>query len=452
MNLKYFYNNLKKVAFVFILFCYALGYAQTCTPSANNPDSDGDGIADICDWDDDNDGILDTAECPPMFASYASATISGSSATIGSVNNILLGNTSATLTRVHNGTSSQQGIVFFNANMSNATIYNPLGNVSQAVIREGIMDFNNNSNFTRYTLVLAQPVESVTLHIHGWDFMRTRFTGTHREQLVSGGSELTYNSTTRQLFDVAPQTTSNTIRDGFGSVRITSIDGSPISQIVFEKYYDPNAGLNVADGFLYTFSVEPICDTDGDGIPNRLDLDSDNDGCPDAIEGDENVTVAQLQTATGTVSVGFGSLASKRNLGNTVDANGVPVIVNSGGAADTGSATQGTVGQPVGSSQNVNVNPCCTNPPNTNPATDFTKTGISTLEGFAGGTTGWPNNVPNGFIAIESKTKGFVITRVSSSASIANPVEGMLIYDILASCVKLYNGTAWNCLEQNCNL
>src|SRR5690606_31883354 len=26
------------------------------------------------------------------------------------------------------------------------------------------------------------------------------------------------------------------------------------------------------------------CDTDGDGIPDRLDSDSDNDGCPDAVE------------------------------------------------------------------------------------------------------------------------------------------------------------------------
>lgn len=73
----------------------------------------------------------------------------------------------------------------------------------------------------------------------------------------------------------------------------------------------------------------------------------------------------------------------------------------------------------------------------------YTETGISNLEGFTGG---WPGNVPNGFIAIESKNKGFVITRVASVAAITNPVEGMLVYDIADACVKLYNGTFWNCI------
>ena len=92
----------------------------------------------------------------------------------------------------------------------------------------------------------------------------------------------------------------------------------------------------------------------------------------------------------------------------------------------------------------------CTNPPNLAPATEFTKTGISDLEGFTGGTTGWPGNVPNGFIAIESKKSGFVITRVVNASDIANPVEGMLVYDITATCVKLYYGTSWKCLARDC--
>lgn len=198
------------------------------------------------------------------------------------------------------------------------------------------------------------------------------------------------------------------------------------------------------DGILDT--VEGTTDADGDGLPNHLDLDSDNDGCVDAIEGDEGVENEQLLTASGTVAVGFGSSASKQNLGNTVNSNGVPTIVNAGGAADVG----GDVGQGIGISLDNLISACCTNPPATGTPDSYTKTGISSIAGFTGGTTGWPGNIPNGFIAIESKNKGFVITRVSSSAAITNPVEGMLIYDIAAACVKLYNGTSWKCLEKDC--
>lgn len=200
------------------------------------------------------------------------------------------------------------------------------------------------------------------------------------------------------------------------------------------------------DGILDT--VEGTGDADLDGIPNHLDLDSDNDSCVDALEGDENVTNEQLVTASGTVAVGFGSVAIKQNLGNTVDATGVPTIVNAGGAADVG----GDVGQGVGISQDNLNSACCTNPPTAGTPDSYTKTGISNLAGFTGGTTGWPGNIPNGFIAIESKNKGFVITRVANTAAITTPVEGMLIYDSSANCVKLYNGAYWKCLEKDCGI
>ncbi|WP_125112984.1 Ig-like domain-containing protein [Algoriella xinjiangensis] len=63
----------------------------------------------------------------------------------------------------------------------------------------------------------------------------------------------------------------------------------------------------------------------------------------------------------------------------------------------------------------------------------------------------WPQAVPNGYITLESKTNGFVISRVAKSEVITEPKKGMLIYDIAASCVKLYNGTAWKCIERGCN-
>ncbi|MNX48614.1 hypothetical protein D3C86_791990 [compost metagenome] len=97
----------------------------------------------------------------------------------------------------------------------------------------------------------------------------------------------------------------------------------------------------------------------------------------------------------------------------------------------------------------TNIN-ACTQPGAFDQAGQVSTTGVSSLAGFTGGATGWPANVPNGHVVIESKNKGFVITRVSSSAAIVNPVEGMLIYDIADACVKLYNGTVWNCLAKDC--
>ncbi|MDQ8006600.1 MAG: DUF11 domain-containing protein [Pedobacter sp.] len=93
----------------------------------------------------------------------------------------------------------------------------------------------------------------------------------------------------------------------------------------------------------------------------------------------------------------------------------------------------------------------CTNPPATGTPDGYTQTGISNLLGFA---NRWPKNVPNGFIAIESKNKGFVITRIQNVnlIPVAQRVEGMLVYDIDAACIKLYNGTMWKCIEKNCDI
>lgn len=77
-----------------------------------------------------------------------------------------------------------------------------------------------------------------------------------------------------------------------------------------------------------------------------------------------------------------------------------------------------------------------------------TKIGITTQ---ATKTSNWPESIPNGFIALESKDKGFVITRVQNSNLITDPKNGMLIYDINAKCVKLYSNAAWKCIAKACN-
>lgn len=89
----------------------------------------------------------------------------------------------------------------------------------------------------------------------------------------------------------------------------------------------------------------------------------------------------------------------------------------------------------------------CTKPANLQTVINPTKIGITVQQRK----TGWPESIPNGFIAMESREKGFVITRIQNSTLITDPKPGMLIYDKDAQCVKLYNGTIWKCLSRSCN-
>ncbi|MCG8784156.1 DUF642 domain-containing protein, partial [Tenacibaculum finnmarkense] len=85
-------------------------------------------------------------------------------------------------------------------------------------------------------------------------------------------------------------------------------------------------------GIMFELKAE-VCnvpDTDKDGTPDYLDLDSDNDGCSDALEGAQTtLTLADVD--------------GKGILTGAVDANGVPTIV-SGGQADVSGADPAITG------------------------------------------------------------------------------------------------------------
>ncbi|MCD8433102.1 hypothetical protein LNJ05_10060, partial [Tenacibaculum finnmarkense genomovar ulcerans] len=84
--------------------------------------------------------------------------------------------------------------------------------------------------------------------------------------------------------------------------------------------------------YLFFDNIDVFCivDTDKDGTPDYLDLDSDNDGCSDALEGAQTtLTLADVD--------------GKGILTGAVDANGVPTIV-SGGQADVSSTDASVTG------------------------------------------------------------------------------------------------------------
>ena len=64
--------------------------------------------------------------------------------------------------------------------------------------------------------------------------------------------------------------------------------------------------------------------------------------------------------------------------------------------------------------------------------------------------TGFPNNIPSGFIAFDTKNKGLVIPRMTTAN---RPVgsAGMIIYNTDLNCIQFHNGTTWKCIEPECS-
>lgn len=79
----------------------------------------------------------------------------------------------------------------------------------------------------------------------------------------------------------------------------------------------------------------------------------------------------------------------------------------------------------------------------------FTKAGISTLDRKVDDT--WVTESKSGFLKLESKTLGFVPTRVTTTERNAlTAEEGMVIWNTTTNCLEYYNGTEWVCSQPKC--
>lgn len=108
----------------------------------------------------------------------------------------------------------------------------------------------------------------------------------------------------------------------------------------------------------------------------------------------------------------------------------------------------------------TNVCMVCHNAPNINNDGISTKHGITLLQRAGGDTsdtsTDWPMSRKSGHTVLESNTKGFIITRMTTDelSNIEEPLDGMLIYDTTEGCLKIYTvddeddtNSAWKCYD-----
>ncbi|WP_170861987.1 FG-GAP-like repeat-containing protein [Maribacter aquivivus] len=262
--------------------CPSLGKNDTATVRIFEPctdptgvDTDGDGINDGCDLDNDNDGILDTIEC---------------SKSSGTVNNHDFGYwifNSPGWTgsgQQWNGNANRAWFPEWNGT-GTASFYQTI-NVTSGAVNTITFDVGADNNYGK-EVTLNVLIEGVQ-----------QFTETSNQIVANNGGRSqndneTLNMTTRS-FSFVP--TSNTVELRFNGVA---------TQTNHDRMYIDNITLNTGCG-----------DLDGDGTADIYDLDSDGDGCFDALEGADNLDFSDLN--------GDGSISG------SVDANGIPTVVSGG--------------------------------------------------------------------------------------------------------------------------
>ncbi|NRS90599.1 hypothetical protein HNQ02_003545, partial [Flavobacterium sp. 7E] len=259
--------------------------SSSCTSSASssieilpNPkttlDTDGDGISDICDEDDDNDGILDINElnCPSGFIDLGQ-TFNNSTANPGTVNNVYnYGDVTGTFKYELLGGAT------WNSGINSQSSSNVTGSYINLQARD--TDFPTNK-VAVYTLTFSKPIYNLNFKLSGLDNNdRADFTANNSGVNVPV-SISNINLTNGDFVGQSINSSNSGANAPANSVAVNST--GPINQIIITTAKN---GGNSADITLQIneLSYCIAIDSDGDGVPNHLELDSDNDGCSDANE------------------------------------------------------------------------------------------------------------------------------------------------------------------------
>ncbi len=232
-----------------------------CTDSSGT-DTDGDGLNDICDIDDDNDGIRDADECVKYTANNQSATWNGPTASTVSYN------WTGLATQTFNSTLENAQFNFYTNNNGGDQRYAKLGDATYnisfspaipakeiAYLLGDVDNFNVTNQSATFTVTGTASTN---------DFYASTITSDNSFNLG------TYDSSTGAI-DL-----SGNIENKY--MLLVSNSDALVSSLSINFFGDPS------DYIAHSWFAFNPCDTDGDGVYDYLDLDSDGDGCYDKIE------------------------------------------------------------------------------------------------------------------------------------------------------------------------
>ncbi|CAN0563258.1 unnamed protein product, partial [Ectocarpus sp. 12 AP-2014] len=250
-----------------------LSTTNPCDPIVSGlPDSDNDGVSDICDLDDDNDGILDTEECNSTGAVLFYETFGTGSRTTSP-------DVTSNYTYQGGPATIQDGYYAVDAP----------SNLTQAIFKSGTLsDITGDTNgrvlavnsslaadeLYRRTINGLIPGEIYDFSFH----IIATFTGQRpvnvRYRIESLAGTLISENATGNILD----------NEGWRkfNLQISTLDTA--IQIIFINAENGGAGNDYFIDDILLQQESCNLDTDGDTIIDSLDLDSDNDGCFDTVE------------------------------------------------------------------------------------------------------------------------------------------------------------------------
>ncbi|MCG8330514.1 MAG: hypothetical protein MI974_22645, partial [Chitinophagales bacterium] len=275
-------------------------------PAIPPVDTDMDGIADVNDLDDDNDGILDVVE--------GGNTVNIENLNSGAVSTLLSNNSDNTIAALHNGTFLGIG----NNGADHFGYY----------INGGTIDLENLNTGVVASLTAANVDNTINAHSNSNLIGIGNNGADHFGYYINGGTIDLENLNTGAVTSLVAVNVDNTIAahsngtligignngaahygyyinggtidlENLNTGTVTSLTAANVDNTINAKNVGLELGIgnNGAAHFGYYITDN---NTDGDGLANRLDLDSDNDGIPDNIEAQ---TTAAYITPTGIYDV-----------------------------------------------------------------------------------------------------------------------------------------------------
>ena len=254
-------------------------------------DTDGDGIVDLIDIDDDNDGILDATEMPTCFMSANDWNANNKTfqVNITSELNTLAPNSNFSALADNVGTvaalqfSTATAQAQLNKELFKVSFIKPIKLDALYIQKTSatqifaataasikLQGSNDNATWTDLTVAMASPLNATNITANG----SISLTNSNKFLITSNAGNYKYY----RIYGVAA--------------------ANILAGIASEFYFDVNTATYVASMFPNDFCG---IDTDGDGILNSLDLDSDNDGCSDANEGNATSNTTSNFKFTGTM-------------------------------------------------------------------------------------------------------------------------------------------------------